>query len=91
MGVYLSYKLPICCNNILSTFCTIGIGSMYPSILQHHLKQKQISLFLILSGTAEFIWILLAIWYVDPILVFCIGLFLRFSIFIPFHGFIPNS
>ncbi|MBK7358317.1 MAG: oligosaccharide flippase family protein [Saprospiraceae bacterium] len=65
----------------LVLFSTIGIGSMYPSLLQHHLKQKQISLFLILSGTIEFIWIILAIWYVDPILVFCIGLFLRFSIF----------
>lgn len=65
----------------LVLFSTIGIGSLYPSILQHQLKQKQISLFQILSGTAEFLWIIFAIWYVDPILVFCIGLFMRFSIF----------
>lgn len=65
----------------LVLFCTIGIGSLYSSILQHQLKQKQLSLFQILSGTVEFLWIILAIWYINPILVFCIGLFLRFSIY----------
>lgn len=65
----------------LVLFCTIGIGSLYSSILQHQLKQKQLSLFQIVSGTVEFLWIILVIWFLDPILVFCIGLFMRFGIF----------
>lgn len=60
---------------------TIGLGSYYPTILIHHLKQRQISIIQMLSGSLEFIIIVSAIWFVDPIFVFSIGLLFRLIFF----------
>ncbi len=77
---YWSDNYLIVCLSLL-LFTIIGRCSLYPSLLTHHLKQKEISLAQMTGATLEFIFLFSTIWSWDPVFVFCTGFVIRFSIY----------
>ncbi|MFZ1256789.1 MAG: oligosaccharide flippase family protein [Saprospiraceae bacterium] len=72
---------PIIVLNSLLLFIIIGGFSYYASILSHYLKQKQVSISQMAGASCEFIFIVSTIWYFSPLIVFSIGLLIRFSVY----------
>ncbi len=71
----------------LVLFGLFGFFSQYTALLTRQLKQKEISLAQMIASSIEFIFIISAVWFVSPLLVFTMGLLFRFIIYFLISGY----
>lgn len=56
----------------------IALGAAYPALLTRQLRQKEMSTAQMIGASLEIVFILIFIWYFDPLVIFATAFFIRF-------------